>query len=54
MDYSPIPSLLFAHNTFIFYLTPSSLSKLNEDLSKISQWEYQRKMLFSLNVSKQV
>ena len=47
---------LFAGDTFIFSVVKDHLNssnKLNEDLSKISQWAYQWKMSFNPDVSKQ-
>ena len=49
-------SKLFADDTSIFSVVKDHLSssnKLNEDLSKISQWGYQWKMSFNPDVSKQ-
>ena len=47
---------LFADDTSIFSVVKDHLNfsnKLNEDLSKISQWAYQWKMSFNPDVSKQ-
>ena len=47
---------LFADDTSIFSAVRDSSStslSLNEDLSKISQWGYKRKMLFNPDASKQ-
>ena len=47
---------LFADDTSIFSVVRDSGStslSLNEDLSKISQWGYKRKMLFNPDASKQ-
>ena len=47
---------LFADDISIFSVVKGHLNssnKLNEDLSKISQWAYQWKMLFNPDVSKQ-
>ena len=49
-------SKLFADDTSIFSVVKDHLNssnKLNEDLSKISQWAYQWKMSFNHDVSKQ-
>ena len=47
---------LFTDDTSIFSVVKDHLNfsnKLNEDLSKISQWAYQWKMSFNIDVSKQ-
>ena len=47
---------LFAEDTFLFSTITSpaiSLSNFNEDLLKITQWDYQWKMFFNPDLTKQ-